>query len=203
MSAGTVIGKIEEKAAAEAAAIRREAEEKARAAAAAILAEAKAKAKGIIRGAEEQAERLIAAGKQQSGLEARISYLNEKRRLLTELRKETVRRICDFDDAKTAELLTKLATEIPLAGEVLVGVSAKDAALIRKEGLLSSWARTAMEKHGRSVVYQLAGDTISGSGGLILYGAEYDVDLTYDTLLDAVFATHEKEIADCLFESGS
>ena len=74
MSAVTVIDKIQEKAAAEAAAIRKNAEEKALAASEAILSEAKAKAKNIKRGAEEQAERLVAAEKQQSGLEARISY---------------------------------------------------------------------------------------------------------------------------------
>ena len=27
--------------------------------------------------------------------------------------------------------------------------------------------------------------------------------LTYDTLIDAIFEAHEKEIADCLFKSGS
>lgn len=203
MSADTVIGKIEEKAAEEAAAIRKEAEEKARAAADAILAEAKAKAKSIKRGAEEQAERLIAAGKQQSGLEARISYLNEKRRLLAALREEAAARIRSFDDAETAALLTKLVTEIPFAGEVFVRVTERDAALLEKDGLLETWSRMAMEKYGRKAEYKLSAERLSGTGGLILCGAEYDVDLTYDTLTDAVFEAHEKEIADCLFESGS
>jgi ATP synthase, subunit E len=203
MSAVTVIDKIQEKAAAEAAAIRKNAEEKALAASEAILSEAKAKAKNIKRGAEEQAERLVAAEKQQSGLEARISYLNEKRRLLIALRRETAEQMCGFDENKTAELLTKLVLEIPLEGEVFVGASAKDAILIREKGLLANWKHVATEKYGRAVEYKLSEEPLSVNGGLVLYGTKYDVDLTYDTLIDAIFEAHEKEIADCLFKSGS
>lgn len=203
MSAVTVIDKIQEKAAAEAAAIRKDAEEKALAVGEAILSEARAKAKNVKRSAEEQAERLVAAGKQQSNLEARISHLNEKRRLLTGLRRETAEQMRGFDENKTAELLTKLVLEIPIEGEVFVGVSAKDSILIREKGLLASWKRAATERYGRTAEYKLSEEPLSVSGGLVLYGTKYDVDLTYDTLIDAIFEAHEKEIADCLFKSGS
>lgn len=203
MSAGTVIEKIEEKAALEAAAIRKEAEEKARAVGDAILSEAKAKAKNIRRSAEEQAERLISAGKQQSGLDARISHLNEKRRLLAELRRESAERMRGFDDDQTAELLTRLVLEIPLSGEVLVSASAKDAALLKSKGLLGTWKNKAAEKYGVTAEYRLSEEFAAPAGGLVLHTAQFDIDLTYDTLIDTVFETHEKEIADCLFKSGS
>ena len=203
MSAGTVIEKIEEKAAAEAAAIRGAAEEKAREIGAAILSEAEARAAAIRRGAQEQANRLIAAEKQQCGIETKISMLNEKRRLLKELERASVALAAGFDAEKTTALLTKLAGEAVLAGEVAVGIAEKDAPLFADGTLLQSWSDTFSRQNGKTVTYHLSPEREAIAGGILLYGSHFDVDLSLETVMASVFEAHEKEIADCLFAVGS
>lgn len=203
MGADTVIEKIGEKAAAESEAIRKDSHVKAQNLRNTILAEAGEKAAEIRRSAEEQAARLISAGKQQSNLEAKISYLNEKKLLLANLRGEIKKELTHYDTGKMTELLTKLAAENPVPGDVFVCVSQKDAELFRQGDLLSAWSAVATDKCGKPANYKLSEKHADIGGGLILQGTEYDVDLSFDTLLDTVFEEHEKEIADCLFASGS
>lgn len=79
-------------------------------------------------------------------------------------------------------------------GAVRVGVSPADAALLAQRGVPAAWNGAA--------TYTLSPEEAI-KGGVILYGPEYDVDLTYEALIAAVFESHEKEIAECLFRSGS
>ena len=202
MSAGTVIEKIEEKAAAEAAAIRGAAEAKAREISAAILSEAEARAEAIRQSAQEQANRLLAAEKQQCGIETKISALNEKRRLLKELERASVALAAGFDAEQTAALLTKLAGEAVIAGEVRVGIAEKDAPLFADGALLQSWSDTFSRKNGKAVTYYLSPKREAIAGGILLYGSHFDVDLSLETVVASVFEVHEKEIANCLFAVG-
>ena len=203
MSAETVIGKIEEKAAAEIDAIQKEAEKQAEASRKSILAEAESKASAIRREAEEQAERVVSVGKQQSGLEARLSFLQEKRKLLADLRESVKRILLQYDETETANILTKLAAEAPFSGEVFVKIAEKDAGLFESGKLLDEWSRTFSQKFGKMVQYRLASERAAIDGGMFLSGDHYDVDCSLDTVLDTLFESHEKEIADCLFGSGS
>lgn len=203
MSAETVIGKIEEKAAAEIETIRKEAEKQAEDSRKSILAEAESKASAIRREAEEQAERMVSVGKQQSGLEARLSFLQEKRKLLADLRESVKGILVRYDETETANILTKLAGEAPFSGEVFVKVAEKDAPLFENGKLLDEWSRTFSQKFGKTVQYRLASERAAMDGGILLRGDHYDVDCSLETVLDAVFEAHEKEIADCLFSSGS
>lgn len=203
MSAETVIGIIEEKAAAEIEAILKEAEKQAEESRKSILSEAESKANAIRREAEEQAERTVSVGKQQNGLEARLSFLQKKRTLLAELRDSVKSALLQYEASETVKFLTKLAVEAPFSGEVSVSVAEKDAALFADGKLLEEWSNTFSQKFGRAVQYRLAPERAAISGGILLSGVNYDVDCSIETVLDAVFEAHEKEIADCLFGSRS
>ena len=203
MSAETVIGKIEEKAAAEIEAIRKEAEQQAEESRKNIISEAESRTNAIRREAEDQAERMVSVGKQQSGLEARLSFLQEKRKLLADLRDSVKAALMRYEAPETIQFLTKLAAEAPFSGEVSVRVAEKDAALFEDGSLLKEWSSAFSQKFGQAVQYRLAPERAAIDGGMLLSGLHYDVDCSLETVLDAVFEAHEKEIADCLFGSRS
>ncbi len=172
MSANTVIQKIEEKA---------------NAACAEILKNGEARAEDIEKSAKAQADLLLRAAAQQAALDNKIDILNHKHKLLSEVREAAKHALSALPDETRMAFLEKYIRENIGEGTVTLQFSEQDAKLF-----------VAYKKDlGKNV--KIGNIETEIDGGVLVCTESYDVDLSYDALLDSVFEQHEKEIADCLF----
>jgi vacuolar-type H+-ATPase subunit E/Vma4 len=220
MSAETVIKKIQDKAQAEAELIKRTGRADAEALRTSIIAEANEKTAVIAKRAKDQAELILKGGVQQAELDNRISYLNCQHALLDRVKEKAKEQIRKYDDKKWFELYLKLIDRYAMNGKVTIQASPEDigkfkskafsAGLFGEEkGLLSKLTKVRLlsdhltrivsERRGKAVIFTLDDEPADIEGGVILVGEEYDVDLSYDAILDEIFQQNEKEIADSLF----
>jgi vacuolar-type H+-ATPase subunit E/Vma4 len=199
LSAETVVSKIEEKANAEIKAIRDSAELKAGQAKSQIIGDAENKAKEIVEFAKTQSELTVKRAEQQARLEKRIGDLDHKHELLNKVRSDAKRVMLTFDEMSWISLYDKLISENAVTGEVKLSVPNSDRARYADGKLLKKWSDSVTSKTGTKTIMTLSDKAADIDGGLILCGEKYDVDLSYDALLDEAFAKNEKAIADKLF----
>ncbi|MDD4125017.1 MAG: V-type ATP synthase subunit E family protein [Eubacteriales bacterium] len=199
MSAETVVKKIEEKASAEVEAIKASAAQKAEQIRNAIKSEAERKARDILSNAGLQAELTVKRADQQARLERRISNLDFMHELLDGVREDVKRVMLAFDGRLWAQLYTRLVGENAINGFVKVRIPEADKARYSDGALLQSWSDAVTAKTGIKTVMTLADEYADIDGGLILCGEKYDVDLSFDAVLDEVFSNNEKAISDKLF----
>ncbi len=187
MSANTVIRKIEEKANAACAEILKNGEARAAEMRQTILAAAEARAEDIEKSAKAQADLLLRAAAQQAALDNKIDILNHKHKLLSEVREAAKHALSALPDETRMAFLEKYIRENIGEGTVTLQFSEQDAKLF-----------VAYKKDlGKNV--KIGNIETEIDGGVLVCTESYDVDLSYDALLDSVFEQHEKEIADCLF----
>ena len=139
--------------------------------------------------------------------------MDEKHRCLDEVREVVKAEIKTFDDTRWTDLFTSLVLETPIPGEVEVRIPRQDAARYADPSycekylagfqlsgsLLEGWSTLLTQRYQQPHVLRLAEEYADIDGGLLLCGGEYDLNLSLDALLDELFDTHEKEIADKLF----
>lgn len=213
--AGTILRKIQEKAEAEAEAIRQDSAEKAETLRASILKEADRRAREILDAARKNAGQIRQSSRQQATLSARIEGLGQKHRCLDQVRALAKGEMQNFDDARWAALFTKLVLETPIPGEVEVQIPQKDLARYEDRqycekylpgyklsgSLLEGWSTLLTQRYQQPHILRLAEEYADIDGGLLLSGSEYDINLSFDALLSELFESHEKEIADRLFSA--
>lgn len=214
MSAENVIRKIEEKASAEAEEILEQGRKKASKAENDILEDAKRRASDILTEAKKNADGLLRGIKQQEELNVRIDEINEKRRILEKQKEAAEQELGKSDRKSWMKLYTRLICENAAPGTVYVQVSSEEAGKYSGNGfcreavgeaisILDYWSAAASEKCGEKVTFLLDKNFAKISGGVILCGENYDVDLSVEALLKEVFEENEKKIADCLFDTGA
>lgn len=210
MSADTVIKKIQDKAAAEADAITKAGKDEADALRASVMAEAQKKADAIVQRGKAQADMILRGTNQQAELDNKIGYLNCKHELLDKLREAAKQELTKYDNKKWGNLYTKLVLENAMSGEITIQASKKDLAkfsdksfctkTFNEKGLLAEyWSKLLTDKRNESVSIAVSGEPVDIDGGIILCGENYDIDLSFDAILDEVFEQNENEIAGCLF----
>lgn len=210
MSAETVIKKIQDKAAAEAEAIMNAGNAEAEALRASIMGEAQKKADEITNRNKAQTDMLLKGSRQQAELDNRISYLNYQHELLANTKEAAKKEMAKYDDKKWGALYTKLVSEYAMNGNVTIQVAPQDMkkftnkdfakSAFGDKGLLTEyWAKKLSKERGEDVSFTVCDEPADIEGGIILCGENYDIDLSYDAVLDEVFEQNEKEIADCLF----
>lgn len=202
MGAETVVKKIQEKAVAECEAIRSAYDARAAQTKEEIIGDAKAKADSIIKSAEAKAALAAMRTEQQATLENRIGVLDHKHYLLDGVKKEVLEKMKGFDAKKKLEFYTKLVSENPVAGKVSVSVPACDASLYDDGKVLEAWSRLICEKTGKETVMTIGEKDADIEGGLILCGEIFDVDLSYEAVLDDMFESKLNTIAEKLFGKG-
>lgn len=204
MGADTVIQKIEEKAGAEVAQLLHNAEAVAQELHATVLQEAQARAKQLTTQANAQAQLLLRAGAQQAASENKIALLNHRHALLREIKKETKAKLMALSDGAFCALIEKLVAENAAGGVFTLRVPEKDVAKYTD----TAFYRAACDKSGTlleameaaaNAKFTLSEEAAPIDGGLWLCAETYDLDISYDALLDTLFAQHEKVLADCLF----
>ncbi len=202
MGAETVINKIHEKAVAECEAIRSAYDAKAAETKNEIINDAKAKAESIISAAESKASLIAMRTEQQAALENRIGVLDHKHYLLNGVKTEVLEKMKDFDVKKKLELYTKLVNENPVSGSVIVKVPSVDASIYADGKVLEVWSKMVAEKTGKKTVMTLDTENADIDGGLILCGEIFDIDLSFEAILDDMFETSQNTIAEKLFGKG-
>jgi vacuolar-type H+-ATPase subunit E/Vma4 len=217
MSAETVIKKIQDKAAAEVEAIANAGKAEAEALRNSIMAEAQEKADAITGRGASQAELILRGGVQEAELDNRISYLNTKHDLLDKAKEAAKKMLMNLSDKDWGELFTKLISQYAMNGAVTVKASQRDLpkfksktfcadnfggkkSLIFRDKLLGDyWSKLLSDERNEKVSVSVSDEPADIDGGVILCGDEYDIDLSYDAILDEIFEQNEKEIADSLF----
>ena len=202
MGAETVVKKIQEKAVAECEAIRSAYDAKAAETRKEIIGDARAKAENIIKAAEAKASLNAMRAEQQATLEGRIGVLDHKHKLLNGIRDEVLEKMKGFDAQKKLSLYTKFVSENPVTGNVSVKVPACDAAIYADGKVLEAWSKLISEKTGKKTVMTLDSENADIEGGLILCGEIFDIDLSYEAILDDMFESSLCSIADKLFGKG-
>ena len=202
MGAETVVKKIQEKAVAECEAIRSAYDARAEKTKEEILGDARKKAESIIKAAEAKASLTAMRTEQQASLENRIGVLDHKHYLLDGVRNEVLEKMKSFDTKKKLELYTRLVNENPVSGNVKVRIPEAEESIYADGKVLEAWSKLISEKTGKTTVMTLDGEKADIDGGLILCGEIFDIDLSYEAVLDDMFESSRSTIAEKLFGKG-
>ena len=203
MGAETVIKKIEEKAQAECDSIYAASAAKAEQLKKSILDEANEKARAIIENEQEKARLLLMRGQQQATLEKRIRTLDHRHALIDAVKAETLNRLNGSGAEKKLTLFTRLVEETGICGSVEVAAAESELSLYADGRVLELWAKRLTELTGKQTVLTLAKTPADITGGVILRGEIYDIDLSSESVVAEMFANNEKAISDKLFGEGA
>ena len=193
MSAETVTTKIEEKARAAAEAIIAEAKEKAEKEREVTLSNAKARADKMLETAKQNAEIAERGRAQSDALNNKLGVLGAKRQMLDIAKNDAKAKLMNTDNAEFTRIFKKYISESSLSGsfELLPAEAHRD---FCKNSI------SEFEQCGLKI--KLSDNNAPFDTGFMLSSETYDVEFSFDAILDAVFEKSEKEIADILFETG-
>lgn len=187
MSASTVIEKIHEKTAAQCAEIQQDGAQKAAEIRAKIKADADRRLADLQAQTALRAELILRAAAQQAASDNKIAVLNHKAALLKDARKAAKEQMLSCPDNERRALLEKWITENLDDTVTELHFSERDAQLFV----------ASKKDFGKNVTIGSIAKNIDG--GVILSTAQYDIDLSFDAVLDMIFEQHESEFASCLF----
>lgn len=188
MSANTVIQKIEEKAETQCEQLRADAAKKAEQLRADAEKACQMRVEQLQAQTDARIQLLHRAVAQQAVSENKIAVLNHKYRLLGETRAAAKASILALPDTKRRALLEGWIRSALSDAPTELHFSEHDAQLFVA-------SKTEFGKH---VVFGSIAKSIDG--GVILSTAQYDMDLSFDAVLDAIFDAHKSEFAALLFE---
>lgn len=200
MGAETVIGKIFEKTQSEIELISQKAAEKADEIKAKIILDAQKTAKDIEEEAERQSKEAISRAERQAKVEMRTEKLNFIHRLLDNLKSDVKQKMLEFNEADFLSLYTRLVCDNPIPGNVLVSFPEKDKARYADGKVFGEWSNAVYAKTGIKTSFSPSAEYAVIDGGIILSGDKYDIDLSFDAILDEIFEGNRKAIADKLLE---
>lgn len=187
MSANTVIQKIEEKAAAQCAEMQRDGEQKAAAIREKIHADTEKRLADLQVQTDLRAEMILRAAAQQAASDNKIAVLNHKDKLLKEARQAAKSAMQALPENERRALLEKWITENYDGGTAELHFSERDAQLFV----------ASKKDFGKNVTLGSIAKDIDG--GLILSTEQYDIDLSFDAVLDMIFEQHAAQFSKILF----
>ena len=183
MSANTVIQKIEEKAAAQCAQIEQDGKARAEEVQKSIAAETDKRIADLQAQTEIRRELLLRAAAQQAASDNKIAVLNHKHELLQQARAAAKVQMQNLSDSERRALLEKWISANIGDGATELRFSERDAQLFV----------ASKKDFGKNVTLGSIEKDIDG--GLILSTEEYDIDLSFDAVLDMIFEQHESRFA--------
>ncbi|MBE6651287.1 MAG: hypothetical protein E7613_08235 [Ruminococcaceae bacterium] len=193
MSAETVTTKIEEKARAAAEAILAEAKEKAEAEHNAIIADANARVEKMLENAKQNADIAERGRAQADALNTKLGVLSVKRQMLDIAKSDAKEKLKKIDEAEFIKIFKKYISESELTGTF---------ELLPAEMHRSFCKNSIPEFEKCGLKITLSDKNAAFDTGFMLSSENYDVEFSFDAILDTVFEKSEKEISDILFESG-
>ena len=147
--------------------------------------------------AEKDAQELFEASRLSAELEVRKNSLSAKRSLLDEAFEKALNEMTAADEQKKAGFYEELILQNVPAEGAQITVNGQDRQMA--ERLMPQWQRKLADRYGHTVPLMLAPENGSFSGGLFLTCDTYDIDATFEQILQDVRDDHEIEIAQCLF----
>ncbi len=200
MSVNSIIEKINEKADLEIKDILADGEKKANELEKSILDKALKEVKNIIDNANDEAKRIKNRQVIISGLEERKARLWAKKKLLNEAFDEALNKLLNLDEISLKKLVKRLVVENCMAGDVVLVVPESNLKIYEDKEFLKHLVDEVTEKIKQPVNLEIeSSDKIKG--GVLIKGRLYDVDASFEILLDEVRRDFEKEVCQMLFGS--
>lgn len=197
--------KIIEKGRAEADAIYRVGEDKAKQLTDEALAEAQKEADQIIAVARRRTEDKLQTKMIEFGQQAKHNLLKKKKEMIDQTFKEAIKRLKAMPDDRFTELTVKLLKREMLTGDEVLHVAADE--FNRYRNIFSSGQKNKglynLDKLnsllGSDYRLKLSDKPVDVDGGFLVIGKQYDIDLSYRSILSAVREKYEPEIAAIIF----
>ncbi|MBE6701056.1 MAG: hypothetical protein E7582_04115 [Ruminococcaceae bacterium] len=194
MSAETVTNKIEEKARESAEFIIAEAKKEAENSARKILDDAKIRENKILSQGENNAKIYESGRRQSDSLNSKIAILDLERQILEEAKSKAKAKLLNIDEETFVKIFTKHLLASSLSGEFEVVPSKVHREFVK--GNIKKLEKSA------GIKLTLSKNDGDFDSGFMLVGEDYDVNFTFDELIESVFERDEKVIFDILFNTG-
>ncbi|HHU28295.1 TPA: hypothetical protein GXZ54_03965 [bacterium] len=173
-----------------------------------ILSEAKKEADSIILKAKKQGEDLYKTAITQSEQKFRQRSLNVKKELLDQVFSESSKKLDELKDDEYRNLIVNLLKNEKLSGDETIKVAKKDFDRYIKlfDGKKNKNGEIVLTFFSRLFDndYQiiLSSESAPIIGGLIVEREDYDLDLSFESLLQGIRDNYEPELAKMLFSEG-
>lgn len=208
--AKTIYEKIESKALKDAQEIIRLGKEKAKQIEEKIISEAKANIENSLQKVRMRGEELIKTKTTELEQTAKQRSLSRKKELITTAFKNALEELKTLDDTRFAELVRKLIVLENLKGDEVIRVNPRD-----YDRFLRLFSESKKDKDGFVLLdklnrelgedkfrLRLSKEPAEIAGGFLVIGKAFDVDLSFETILNTLQEKHEAEIAELLFAKG-
>ncbi|MFQ5793788.1 MAG: V-type ATP synthase subunit E [Candidatus Bipolaricaulia bacterium] len=162
--------------------------------------EAERARKPILDKAHREAERRRRMHRSLAELDTRNRLLATRRELLDQVFAEVNRRLAEIDEASYKNLLQRLIVEATETGTEQVVVSAADRKRLGN-GFLES-VNAELKRSGKTGALDYANETREINGGVVLKGENYEINVSFATLLRGAQESLEAEVARMLFAGG-
>ncbi|HHX79708.1 MAG TPA: hypothetical protein GX692_01390 [Acholeplasmataceae bacterium] len=207
--AKTIYEKIESKALKDAQEIIRLGKEKAKQIEEKIISEAKANIEKNLQKVRSRGEELIKTKTTELEQNAKQRSLSRKKELIKTVFANALEKLKILDDKKYAELVKKLIVLENLKGDEVIKVNTGDYNRFLRlfsESKEDEKGNTLLDKLnrdlGREFSLTLSKEPAEITGGFLVIGKAFDVDLSFETILNTLQEKHEAEIAELLFAKG-
>ncbi len=205
--AKTIYEKIEKKALKDAKEIKRLGEAKAKQIEERIISSANEAIENNLNKVRAKGEELLKTKTTELEQNARQRSLLRKKQLIQSVFSRSLETLNQLDDENLSKLVKKLILIENLKGDETLHVNQRDYSRYLKlfssnrdapEPLLDKLNRDLGNKYH----LRLAKEPANISGGFIVVGQVFDVDLSFETILKTIQEKHETEIAELLFARG-
>lgn len=206
MEERSIYSYIEEKGINDAKEILQRGKEKAEALEEEILNEAKKEVNSILNNARKSSDDLKRTTLTQSEQKFRQRSLNVKKNLLNEVFQKALVKLNGLNDNQYKDLIIGLLKKEQLSGNETIMVSTNDFSRYvelfnGKKNDSGDIVLEGLSKHlGQSFAIKLSSEWANIKGGLIVIRDDYDLDLSFESLLTDVRDNYEPEIANMLFK---
>ena len=164
-----------------------------------ILDKAQQDVREMTERAEAQAREHYETSRLSATLEVRKNSLASKRGMLDKAFEKALQKMKSAAPDVRADYYEKIVLEnVPAEGAVLVA-NERDMQLIRQ--CLPQWERKLADRYGAFGSLILSERQGSFAGGLLIECGSYDIDATFERILQDVREDHDIEVSQCLFNT--
>jgi V/A-type H+-transporting ATPase subunit E len=168
-----------------------------------IIEKAKKDSDNILKKANDKAKDYIKIQKLDANLASRKNTLALKQNIISEVFKEALEKLNSLADNDLIKLIDRLVLNECMEGNVILSVS-KDH-IERYKNLFDStkikeWEDSLKNKYGTTSKLSFEKRDF-GNGGVLFVGKTYDIDASFDVLLNLVREEKENEVCNLLFKN--
>lgn len=164
-----------------------------------ILKKATNEADAIIKRATDDGEQKVKAVTLTSRLDARKAHLKAKKDALSRVYASALGRLCSLDGEEWQAYVMRLIVNNAPCADVVLSIPERDAAKYTKE-YIGKIEKGISEKTGAPSTVTLDGEYADIAGGAIIHGDICDVDVSFESVVDAVREQSENDVCEILFK---